>query len=85
MSEIPKTTEIHCPECDSRIEVEDEHIGAKGKCPDCDHKFIVEKPAKAKEEKKKPKEEAKTTLNEIANGIGISSTTRNVTCTSKLS
>ena len=60
MSEIPETTEIHCPECDSRIEVEDEHVGAKGKCPDCDHKFIIEKPAKAKE--KKPKEEANKML-----------------------
>ncbi|MBG7606936.1 MAG: hypothetical protein IZT59_02750, partial [Verrucomicrobia bacterium] len=58
---MPKTTEIYCPECDSSIEVEDEHIGAKGKCPDCDHKFIIEKPAKAKEEKK-PKEEAKKML-----------------------
>lgn len=62
MSEMPKTTEIYCPECDSSIEVEDEHIGAKGKCPDCDHKFIIEKPAQAKEEKKKPKEEAKKML-----------------------
>lgn len=34
---------ILCPECGSQTEVESRYLGRKGKCPDCSHKFMIER------------------------------------------
>jgi DNA-directed RNA polymerase subunit RPC12/RpoP len=34
---------IICPECGSLTEAESRHVGRKGKCPDCSHKFMIER------------------------------------------
>jgi DNA-directed RNA polymerase subunit RPC12/RpoP len=43
---------IICPECGKQTKVESRHVGRKGKCPDCSHKFMIERSEvkKAKEE-----------------------------------
>ena len=43
MNDSKPTMAIICPECGSQTEVESRLVGRKGKCADCNHKFMIER------------------------------------------
>jgi predicted Zn finger-like uncharacterized protein len=63
---MANTFVILCPECEKQIKVADEVVGKKIRCKECGNVFTVKRPkgvpaaqAKAKDEAKKPEDEAK--------------------------